>query len=218
MPLPAVPILMTLPPDGTFDPAGFTAFAVLYAVLIAIFLAPIYILNALGLYSIASRRGICNSWLAWLPLGDAWILGRISDQYQVLVMHQQKKRSAILLILRSAGCIAYILTMVLFFTGLVSLEAHAIQTQFFRAVLPAVLFLPVGIGVSVAATVFTYLAKYDLFRSCDPKNAALYLAGSLIVKFMIPTLEILQPVFVLLCRKKDDGIPQEAQKNEEALL
>ena len=29
-----------------------------------------YVLHSLGLYTIAKRRGIHNSWLAWLPFGN----------------------------------------------------------------------------------------------------------------------------------------------------
>ena len=37
------------------------------------------VLSALALYTIAKRREIANPWLAWIPLGQAWILGSISD-------------------------------------------------------------------------------------------------------------------------------------------
>lgn len=208
-----MPVLMTLPKDGVQDPAQLIAFLAVYLGVIALFLAPLYILNVLGLYKIANRRGICHAWLAWIPLGDAWILGKISDQYQALALQQQKKRGLILLLLRSGLCIAYVLIMVLFFGGMASLEADATQAQAFRAFLPAIIVLLFGIAGSIAATVFTYLAKYDLFRSCDPKNAVAYLIGCLVVQFVIPTLEILQPILVLICSKKDDGMPQAPQEN-----
>lgn len=213
MTFPSMPVLMTLPKDGVQDPAQLIAFLASYLGLIALFLAPLYILNVLGLYKIANRRGICHAWLAWIPLGDAWILGRISDQYQALVLQKQKKRGLILLLLRSGLCIAYVLIMVLFLGGLASLEADATQAQAFRALLPAIIVILFGIAGSIAATVFTYLAKYDLFRSCDPKNAVAYLIGCLIVKFVVPTLEILQPILVLICSKKDDGMPKSRQES-----
>lgn len=213
MAFPSMPILMTLPMDGTQDPAQLIAFLAVYLGLIAIFLAPLYILNALGLYKIANRRGICHAWLAWIPLGDAWILGRISDQYQALALQRQKKRGLILLLLQSTQCILYVLILVLFFTGLAGLEADATEVRFLTAMIPAFVVMLIATAGSIAAAVFTYLAKYDLFRSCDPKNAVAYLIGCLIVKFVIPTLEILQPILVLICCKKDDGMPRARQEN-----
>ena len=213
----SMPILMTIPSDGQYDPAGFAVMCAIFIGLATLFLAPHYIINALGLYSIASRRGISKPWLAWIPLGDAWILGRISDQYQALVLHKQKKRGATLLTLQAIGCVAYILIMALFVVAMMSLDADATQYQCFIAMIPAILAMLVSIGVGIAAKVFTYLAKYDLFRSCDPKNAALCLACSLIVQFVMPTFEILQPIFVLLCRNKDEGMPRpiEIPENQE---
>ena len=42
-----------------------------------------YVLYALGLYTIAKRRGIRNAWLAWIPVVSVWILGYVADDYTV---------------------------------------------------------------------------------------------------------------------------------------
>ena len=44
-----------------------------------------YVLQSLGAYTVAKRRGIHHPWLAWLPIGNVWIWGSISDQYQYVV-------------------------------------------------------------------------------------------------------------------------------------
>ena len=41
-----------------------------------------YVLQAIGLYTIAKRRGIPHAWLAWVPVGCVWILGSISDDFK----------------------------------------------------------------------------------------------------------------------------------------
>ena len=56
----------------------------------------IYVLQALGLYTIANRRGIQNPWLAWIPLGAVWILGSIHDDYMARRGQKKKLRVAIL--------------------------------------------------------------------------------------------------------------------------
>lgn len=58
-----------------------------------------YVLLALGLYTMAKRRGIRKPWLAWIPVANLWLLGCLSDQYQFVVMGQQKNRRKVLLTL-----------------------------------------------------------------------------------------------------------------------
>ena len=55
-----------------------------------------YVLQSYGLYTIANRRGIRNSWLAWVPVGNMWILGSISDQYQYVAKGKVKNRRKLL--------------------------------------------------------------------------------------------------------------------------
>ena len=50
-----------------------------------VFTIAMYVLSAWGMYTIANRRGIHRPWLAWIPVANMWILGSISDQYQLSV-------------------------------------------------------------------------------------------------------------------------------------
>ena len=50
----------------------------------------LYVLQALGLYTIAKRRGIARPWLAWVPVGSVWIMGSIADDFKA---RQGKKTS-----------------------------------------------------------------------------------------------------------------------------
>ena len=56
-----------------------------------------YILQALALYTIAKRRGIRKPWLAWIPFGNSWILGSLSDQYHYVTKRTIKNRRKLLL-------------------------------------------------------------------------------------------------------------------------
>lgn len=58
-----------------------------------------YILLALGMYSIAKRRGIKNPWLAWIPVANMWLLGCISDQYRYVAKGQEKSKRKMMLVL-----------------------------------------------------------------------------------------------------------------------
>ena len=52
----------------------------------------VYIFSALGLYTIAQRRGLRNSWLAWIPVANVWILGSLSDQYRYVVRNEVRSK------------------------------------------------------------------------------------------------------------------------------
>lgn len=51
-------------------------------ILSILFSAAMYVLMALGLQTIAKRRGIPMAWLAWVPVVSVWILGAIADDYR----------------------------------------------------------------------------------------------------------------------------------------
>ena len=57
-------------------------FVVLFYFLLLAFSICSYVLTALGLYTAGTRRGIPHAWLAWLPIGNMWILGSLADQYE----------------------------------------------------------------------------------------------------------------------------------------
>lgn len=62
----------------------------------------LYVLQALGLYTIAQRRGIKYAWLAWVPVGSAWILGCICDDFKARTKGGAPKLRIALLILTIA--------------------------------------------------------------------------------------------------------------------
>ena len=51
----------------------------------------IYVLGALGAYRLAKRRGMQSTWLAWLPVGQEYILGKMSGDISAEEPPYQKK-------------------------------------------------------------------------------------------------------------------------------
>ena len=68
-------------PQGLMMGVGGAVVAVLLIVLLLALAFSIvsYVLSAVGIYRIAKRRGIHHAWLAWVPVGNSWLLGSISD-------------------------------------------------------------------------------------------------------------------------------------------
>ena len=173
-----------------------------------------YVFCALALYTIAQRREIKKAWLAWVPVLNVWILGSISDQYRYVVKGEIRSKRKVLLtlniinfILGWAAVIKVIVTIVMFAFGRIDLnnEMEVIR----QALGSLVWFIPVAI-LGIVSLIFRIMALYDVYTSCDPANNVLYLVLSL-----IPAInQVTQPLFLFLCRDKDEGMPPRRQNPE----
>ena len=188
-----------------------------------------YVLLSLGLYRIATRRGIKHGWLAWLPVGNLWILGSISDGYQSAVNGRKSDKRKILLVLNILMYILFAIMIVgvvmmlvnVFQFTLSNMDAMGMADEkllmedlsyigdvlgpLFAALAAAYAVF----GLCVAMTVVEYMALYDLFASCDPGNKTLFLVLGLVLSlFGLP----LTSVFVFVCRNKDLGMPHRRQQ------
>ena len=204
----------------------------------SLFSIAIYVLSSLSLYTIAQRRSIHNPWLAWLPIGNLWILGCISDQYRYVALGQEKSKRKVLLVLNIIAMVLAIVIIALAVVAIVNIFQRApsisLTVEQMQAIeaLPtdeqAVAYLEMMInsltadegllndllgyaiwagmavvlisGVSLAMTVLEYMAYYDLFASCEPSNAKLYLVVGILFTLSLP-------VFLFISRNKDLGMP-----------
>ena len=162
----------------------------------------VYVLQALSLYTIAKRRGIQKPWLAWIPVGDMWIKGCISDQYQYVVKGKVKNKRKWLLGLNLAMWGTYVLFFVAFGSMMVDVISDTYGAEYFGVggLLGMIVAFVAMMGFCIAIVVLQYMALYDLYRSCDPGNAVLFLVLSIFVS-------ICHVIFPLVCRKKDLGMP-----------
>ena len=170
----------------------------------------LYIFQALGLYTIAMRRGIKNPWLAWLPITNMWVLGSISDQYRYVFHGQIRNRRKVLIVL---SIILAVMAVVLFVSWIavavnLILQIPEIMTMTPQKVMgsfSASLLGVAGIGIAmwalaVVAVVFRYVCVFDLYASCSPNNKVLFL----ILSILFP---VILPVFLFACRNQDQGMP-----------
>lgn len=184
--------------------AAFGIFMAIYLLVIFfsfLFSLVCYILQSLGLYTIAERRGIRNPWLAWLPLGNLWIAGSIADQYQYVAKGKIKNRRKALLAL-SIG----VFVICFFWVG--ALAASAIAQDEVAAITGIFGGTFLLMVIAVVLAVLEYIVYYDLFQSCQPGNSVLYL----ILAILFP---VTLPIFVFVCRKKDLGMPPKKAPAQE---
>ena len=165
-----------------------------------------YVLQSVGLYTVAKRRGIRHAWLSWLPIGNNWLLGCISDQYQYVVKGRSKRKRAALLVLSllvtvlgvwlAAGWIRLIREIAMRYRE-VLLQAPMDLALDAAGLMGLLLALWC---VSIAFLVVKLTALYHLYASCVPGDRVVYLLLSMFVNGCTPIL-------VFACRRWDLGMP-----------
>ena len=62
---------------------GLFAASIFVGVLGFIFAVVAYVFSALGLMTLANNKGIENAWLAWIPIANLYILGKIVETVDI---------------------------------------------------------------------------------------------------------------------------------------
>lgn len=173
-----------------------------------------YIFGSKGLYAIAARRGIKNPWMAWIPVASNWILGCISDQYQERKYGQDpnlRKKLLIWSIITQSGISVFPVVGNIdisisagsdVFSGFAETEAGRIITIIFLVVM--LMLSLVMLVLSIIQTIYQYKAYYNLYASCRPEKAMLFL--------MLAIFTPANPFLVYACRNDDAGLPPETQE------
>ena len=194
----------SLPDPGSFDFSDpLVMFILIYYGSIVLtslaFSITVYIFEAIGLHTIAKRRGIHHAWLAWVPVGNAWILGSISDQYQYVVKGRIRNRRKVLLWLM-LGFFVIMVAVMAFVTSTI-ITSFDIQngSATFYGMLPMMSGAYLLDALLVVVMVFSNIAYFDLYRSCNPGTSIPFLILSIVLS--------LAPFFVFANRKKDFGMP-----------
>ncbi len=193
--------------------AGFAAFYTVYSLIVSSFGIAVYVLRALGLYSIAKRRGINHPWMSWVPVLDLWVLGCISDQYQYVVNGKVKNKRKWLLGLNIALAVIYLVFFVFFgiaVAGVIGGVTGGLrEEQMLATLMGPAMGLLIGMiplaGIAIAVMVIRFVAMYDLYTSCNPQNNVLFLVLSIF-------FTVTEPFFVFFIRGKDEGMPPRRQQ------
>ena len=173
----------------------------------------VYVLTSIALYTLASRRGIKNAWLSWVPVINCWIIGSLSDQYRYVVKGEVKNKRKTLLILNiitwaiSLAMIIIVIVMVVGAAGAaMSGAAEAVLMETVMGPLIAILglCLPMMI-VGITTAVIRYMAMYDIYTSCTPQNNVVFLVLSIL-------FSVTEAFFLFFTRNKDDGMPPRKQE------
>ena len=177
-----------------------------------------YIFMALGLYAIARNRQIKNPWLAWVPVGNLWLLGSIADQYRYCTTGEDPRRRKRMLTLGivEAALVPVVVTVLIcgavlaFVVGNVTYQSAGAGAMAVVAVL-VLLLAVVAIALAVVGIMLQVqrcYAYYELFSSCVPQRKKLYSALSIVASCL--GTDLVAAIFIFLCRDKEEGMPPRA--------
>lgn len=189
-----------------------------------------FVFMAVALYTIAKRRGIFRPWLAWIPVINGWMVGCISDQYRSVIYRQRRNRRSLLLWLNIGATVmwglsllvAWLLVLRMWRSGLLDpavletmneAELMAMMQQILLPTIGLLLVAMAYLALQIVYLVFFYLALSDIFKSCDPGRATLFVVLSIAVGvglnlFLGIPLMLMPGIFLFACRNGDWGMPR----------
>lgn len=166
----------------------------------------LYIMEAVGVYTIAKRRGIRHAWLAWIPLAKYWVQGSLSDQYKQTVKGKRSHNRTILLVIALAGWAVSLAATSIAASGLVrmlmSIAQNDMEALAYAGTLTSGgsrLLSLLSSVLSIALLVFRHITLYDIYCASCPKYSVTYLILGIFFGFTIP-------FFLFFNRRKDEGM------------
>ncbi len=205
---------------GSFPSEGMlrllmTVYITVLAVM-GIFAIVSYVMNSIGLYSIAKRRGIRKPGLAWVPVLSVWTLGSISDQYNYVKQGKVRSRRKLLLWLNVIVAVLYLIavllvvSMVFDFLDIAERVGNNLEMLDYMGIedirpilIKGIAFVGIvfaALVLAIIALVFTYICYYNLFVSCNPGTSVVFTVLGILFSVTLP-------FFVFATRKKDLGMP-----------
>ena len=147
----------------------------------------IYVFLAIGLYTLATRRGIKSAWLAWLPIGNMWIIGSLADHYRFVAENRVTKYRKILLGFTIAVAAVSIIVVPIALYFLVMAFSYGFGGGYYDdsilkmtgLILLLFLLSMVLLVLGIILAVFEYISLHKIFKSCDPSNATVFTVLSL---------------------------------------
>jgi len=161
---------------------------IIYIGIIALGIAN-YIITSLSLHTIAQRRQIKNSWLAWTPVASDWIIGSLSDDYDLRNGIKRKWR-IVLTIINISFIALFLISLFVFIVGTVS---FAIQSEYtymepesvLGFIIPLYIFWIVAMIGAVTLSICRSICFYKIFESTVPEKTVKYFLLSILIPFAL---------------------------------
>lgn len=216
------------------DTVGIVLLVFLYLIIYSAYFAMILLSNAINIFSyvgqgiglsaMAKHRGIENPWLAWVPMANTWMVGKLSDHYRIATTGEDPDLRKRLLIQKIAWvgtsavmvavCLVWYFGMIF---SMIAMEAFYVDSE--AILMPmAYLFLILLVILLIVYTitgVFYFITQYkalfDVYRSADPKSSTLFFVLSFFSN-------VAMTLGILLNRYKTLGMPVKPEQVPEDVL
>ena len=167
------------------------AFWAMYAVIMLLSFA-MYIMQAIAFMRMAKKVGIKRSWLAFIPIGDLYIMGRIADAGKEKHKHTRRLMGTTIVF-----AIVYVLMIALLVSSVVANPmADTIEPSY---LIPMILLALVILVVSICLIVFEFIVLYKICDNFGGDNGALYFIGVVLGMFLMPVVTVV--LFLILSGK-----------------
>lgn len=169
----------------------------------------LYVFQSIGLHKMGRTCQVQNAWLAWLPIGNLYVIGALA-QCDNRVCGKKGLPYRVLLPVGGAVTICTSIATVVLMLSLIGqvviaelssngyLEDTAVG--FGLALGPLVMLTLLLMVVSVATAVLEYIALYRIFHLFDRQNATLYIILSIFVTVSLP-------IILFILRNRQPGAP-----------
>ena len=175
---------------------------------------PRYVLESVGFYRMAQLRKMPRPWLAWIPYGRTWLLGNISDHYQKNAKGKRTNRRKWLLGLEIASAVLWIAIVAFFIVILRAIANEPTEENGYVVLVSMVmrtsLLIFAATVVACVSGVAHYISLFDVFRSCDPSRAVLFLILTIVISIVsnwFSWIGFVPGIFVFVNRFYTYGIP-----------
>lgn len=177
-----------------------------------------YVMKALGIYDMSKKCGIRNRWYAFVPLLNAYTLGRLAEKYQNKNGKSAKYLKVILPVLYAVVAVLLIISTVMGVLGGISLlfdadkalaDEKQLEEEAFTQLFSAFVPLLMSVFFIIVKRIVTFIALFKIYSAFDYKNAVVLLIFSILFN------SVLVPVFLFSIRKKEPCLSYDERAGEE---
>lgn len=130
-----------------------------------------YILQGVALYRMAKKLEIDSPWLAFVPIANVWMLGKIADANEATPKHAKRLLiSSAILLIPLAGIMGAVVGALL--SGNDTLGTAGIALM--------IAFCVIVFVTAIVYSVFTYIAYYRICQNFAPEQTTGYFLGILL--------------------------------------
>lgn len=157
-----------------------------------------YLFTAFPLWRIIQRRCPDAAWAAWIPGAAGYVEAALSDWYRKKNLGKPPRHLMLMLIAYFAAYALSLICSAIYIAGYVPLlfgevfiesaPILAVMLLLISIVVLLIFFVPVGLItlVSYFSKVINYISLFNIYRSCQPGMAILYVVLNILIPLSTP--------------------------------